>query len=171
MSKRKVIFMTTNWAYNLDMLAQNGVLDFDAPSFVMGQNPRYVGSPMRPPSPYAGQVPPAPALNQPEMDEFKPQKQKQPQTDKQDNIDEIQNPSWKKWLFGALAIGGLVFLGFKGKSIYKWVKNLPSKISGKFKNFTLKKAKDYVVDKAKDFGKFVKKYWNKFTGLFKRKKP
>ena len=44
--------MTTNWAYNLDMLAQNNVLDFDAPAFVMGQNPRYIGSPSRPPSPY-----------------------------------------------------------------------------------------------------------------------
>ena len=163
--------MTTNWAYNLDMLAQNGVLDFDAPSFVMGQNPRYVGSPMRPPSPYVGQVPPAPALNQPDMDEFKPQKQKQPQVDKQDNIDEIKNPLWKKLLFGALALGGLVLLGVKGKSIYNWVKNVPSKISGKFKNLNWKKAKDYVVDKAKDFGKFVKKYWNKFTGLFKKKKP
>ena len=167
--------MTTNWAYNLDMLAQNGVLDFDAPSFVMGQNPRYVGRPMRPPSPYVGQVPPAPALNQPEMDEFKPQKQKQPKVDKQNNTDEIQNPSWKKWVFGALAIGGLVFLGFKGKSIYKWVKDIPSKISNKFKNFkikdSLKKAKDYVVDKSKAFGKFVKKYWNKFIGLFKSKKP
>lgn len=161
--------MTTNWAYNLDMLAQNGVLDFDAPAFVMGQNPRYVGRPMRPPSPYVGNVPPAPAINQPEMDEFKPQKQKQPKVDKQNNVDEIQNPSWKKWAFGILAVGALIFAGFKGKAIYNWVKNIPSKISNKFQNFSFKKVKDYVVDKAKDFGKFVKKYWNKFIGLLRKK--
>ncbi|MBO6086885.1 hypothetical protein J6P92_00885 [bacterium] len=163
--------MTTNWAYNLDMLAQNGVLDFDAPSFVMGQNPRYVGRPMRPPSPYAGQIPPAPAINQPEIDEFKMQKTKQPSVEKTENADEIKNPAWKKWLFGALAISGLVLLGFKGKTIYNWVKSVPSKISNKFKNFSFKKAKNYVVDKAKKFGNFVKKCWNKFIGLFKSKKP
>lgn len=35
----------SNWATNLDMLAQEGVISFDAPSFVMGQKPRYVGNP------------------------------------------------------------------------------------------------------------------------------
>ena len=29
----------SNWAYNLDMLAQNGVLDYDAPSYITGQAP------------------------------------------------------------------------------------------------------------------------------------
>ena len=62
--------MGTNWANNLDMLAQNGVLDFDAPAYVTGQKPRYVGAPAMPPSPFAGPVPQAPNLNQPKTDEF-----------------------------------------------------------------------------------------------------
>lgn len=161
--------MTTNWAYNLDMLAQNGVLDFDAPSFIMGQNPRYVGRPMMPPSPYAGKVPTAPALNQPEMDEFKPQKQKQPQKD-QNDTSFVHNPSWKKWAFGILAIGGLILAGFKGKSIYKWVKNIPSKISNVFKKLSWQKTKTYITNKAKSAGRFIKKYWYKFLGLFGYKK-
>lgn len=75
-SKKVRYRIMNNWAYNLDMLAQNGVLDFDAPSFIMGQAPRYVGAPSAPPSPYVG--PPyiaTPQLQQPEFDEFKKEKQ------------------------------------------------------------------------------------------------
>ena len=54
---RKGKTMTYNWAANLDMLAQNGVLDYDAPSYITGQKPRYVGSPDIIPSPYGGAVP------------------------------------------------------------------------------------------------------------------
>ena len=64
-----------NWANNLDMLAQNGVLDYDAASHIMGQPPRYVGNPVMP-SPFAGQPPVAPNIQQPEIDEFKPSKDK-----------------------------------------------------------------------------------------------
>ena len=57
-----------NWAYNLDMLAQNNVLDFDAPSFITDQAPRYIGAPSAPPSPYIGPpLPNAPALKQPQI--------------------------------------------------------------------------------------------------------
>lgn len=58
--------MTYNWAANLDMLAQNGVLDYDAPSYITGQKPRYVGSPDIIPSPYGGSasVPKIPYLRE-----------------------------------------------------------------------------------------------------------
>ena len=48
--------MSCNWAGNLDMLAQNGVIDFDAASYIMGQPLRYVGNPAHP-NPFNGQPP------------------------------------------------------------------------------------------------------------------
>lgn len=151
-----------NWAYNLDMLAQNGVLDFDAPSFITGQAPRYVGAPSAPPSPYVG--PPyvaTPQLQQPEVDEFQKQKTKIPPKGEQ-NKDYIQNPTWKKVLFGALALATLGVAVWKGKSAVNWVKN-------KFNKISWKSTKDFFVDKGKAIGKFFKNCWNKFTGLFKKK--
>ncbi len=133
----------SNWAYNLDMLAQNGVLDYDAPSYITGQAPRYVGNPSVIP-PFNGPVPNAPNMQQPQVDEFKPANDK-------NNF--VKNPSWKKWLFGILAAGTLIFGGWKFKSkILPYLKNLPK---------TLK------FDK---IGDFFKNGWEKFTGLFKRKK-
>lgn len=180
--------MSTNWAYNLDLLAQNGVIDFDAPSFVMNQNPRYIGRPSYPPSPYAGTIPPAPALNQPKVDEFKPQKthtvqntkdpdkfkpEKQQIPEKEEkNNDIIKNPSWKKWTFGILAIGGLVLAGFKFKSIMNWIKNkfsnTGSSISKKLKWSNIK---TFCSKKWNSTKTFTTKYWNKFKGLFKKNKP
>lgn len=159
--------MSSNWAFNLDMLAQNGVVDFDGASFVMGQAPRYVGRPCCPPSPYVGGVPPAPRLQQPQIDEFKQEKQKAPKPDKKDE-DYIQNPTWKKWAFGILAVGGLILLGVKAKSMYKWVKDLlnGNKFNGKFKWSNIK---TYVSDKWKAFSKWSGRQWNKFTNLFKKK--
>lgn len=140
--------MTYNWATNLDMLAQNGVLDYDAPSYITGQKPRYVGSLSVIPSPYAGPAsnPKIPYLREPDVDEFL--------HEKPDKRDIVANPSWKKWVFGLVAAGALVFGGIKFKSkILPAIKKLPQ---------TLK------FDKVADF---FKKGWNKFTGLFKIKKP
>ena len=162
--------MSANWAYNLDMLAQNGVIDFDGASFVTGQAPRYVGRPSMPPSPYVGPpYPSAPALNQPEVDEFKKEKNKLPKADKNDN-DLIQNPSWKKWLFGAIAISGVIVLGFKAKSIYKWVKDFIKNPSSKL-NFKWKDIKDFTSKKWNSFKTFCSDSWNKFKNLFKSKTP
>lgn len=146
--EKKGIVMTYNWATNLDMLAQNGVLDYDAPSYITGQKPRYVGSPSVIPSPYAGPAsnPKIPYLREPDVDEFL--------HEKPDKRDIVANPSWKKWVFGLVAAGALVFGGIKFKSkILPAIKKLPQ---------TLK------FDKVADF---FKKGWNKFTGLFKSKKP
>lgn len=153
--------MTSNWANNLDMLAQNGVLDFDAASFVTGQAPRYVGAPSAPPSPYLGPpLPAAPALKQPQVDEFHQKKSKIPSKQEQDR-DLVKNPTWKKWVFGALAIGTLGVGICKFKSLNKWVKNTFNKINWK-------STKKFFVDKGKAIGEFFKKGWNKFTKLFKK---
>lgn len=140
--------MTYNWATNLDMLAQNGVLDYDAPSYITGQKPRYVGSPSVIPSPYAGPAsnPKIPYLREPDVDEFL--------HEKPDKKDIVANPSWKKWTFGLVAAGALIFGGIKFKSkILPAIKKLPQILK---------------LDKVADF---FKNGWNKFTGLFKSKKP
>lgn len=132
--------MSPSWADNLDMLAQNGVLEFDAPSYVTGQSPRYVGSIAYTPSPFVGPASSGQNLSQPKIDEFKP-------ADKGGGG--VKNPVWKKWLFGLITAGVLVFGGWKFKSkIIPWLKNLPK---------TLK------FDKITDF---FKNSWNK---LFKKK--
>ena len=160
--------MSSNWVNNLDMLAQNGVLDFDAASFVMGQTPRYVGKPMMPPSPYVGKVPPAKVFNQPEIDEFKKQKNELPKQDKKDGSF-IHNPSWKKWAFGALALGGIVLVGFNAKTIAKWTKNLFT--GKKFKTPKWSSIKDFCSDKWEVFKNFCSKCWNKLKGFIKKPKP
>lgn len=162
--------MSSNWANNLDMLAQNGVIDFDGASFVTGQAPRYVGRPSMPPSPYVGPpIPSAPALSQPEIDEFQKQKNKLPKAEEKDN-DLIKNSSWKKWTFGILATGGLIFAGFKAKSIYKWVKDFIKNPSSKL-NFNWKDVKDNTSKKWKSFKTFCSDGWDKFKNLFKSKTP
>jgi len=145
--------MSSNWVNNLDMLAQNGVLDFDAASFVMGKAPRYVGRPSMSPV-----IPSGSTLNQPKNDEFKQQNKKD------DSF--IHNPSWKKWLFGGLALGGLIFGVTNRKAIVKWTKDLFT--GKKFKTPDLTKIKDFCSDKWKLIKDFCSKCWNKFTGLFKK---
>lgn len=138
--------MSLGWADNLDMLAQNGVLDFDAPAYITGQTPRYVGGLSSQPSPFVGPMPNNQNLQQPKVDEFS--------YEKKDKKDIVSNPAWKKWAFGLVAAGALIFGGIKFKSkILPAIKKLPQ---------TLK------LDKVADF---FKNSWNKFTGLFKGKKP
>lgn len=147
--------MSCNWAGNLDMLAQNGVIDFDGASYIMGQPLRYIGNPTNP-NPFNGQPPTMTNLNQPKIDEFKMSGDKK---------DVAKPSSWKKWAFGALALGALIFGGFKFKSkLVPCAKNAWSKL-----NF--KSAGNWISNKAKSVGSFFKKGWNWFTGLFKSKKP
>lgn len=137
--------MAPAWSDNLDILAMNGVLDFDAPSYITNQPPRYIGSLSNQPSPFNGPVPSAPNLSQPKVDEF--------QYDKGDKKNLHSTPTWKKVLFGTLAIGALAFGGWKFKS--KWLpalKKLPSKLK---------------FDKVSDF---FKNSWHKFTNIFHKKK-
>ena len=143
-----------SWADSLDMLAQNGILDYDAPAFVTGQNPRYVGSPDKIPSPFVGGVPNAPALKQPQTDSYSPNKE---------NI--VHPSSWKKWAFASLALG-IVGIGiFNRKSIVNTVKNTFNNLKTKL---SWKSIKTFISNKAKAVGKFFKKCWGKIKGIFKK---
>ena len=137
------------------MLAQNNVLDFDAASFIKGQKPRYVGNPQIIP-PFIDGMPDASNLRQLEQDEYTPP-----------NKNIVKNPSWKKWLFGALALGGLAFGGWKFKNrIVPWARNLWTNVSSRL-NFT--NIKQFVIDKAQMVGRFFKNCWLKVKGFFTRR--
>lgn len=144
--------MSCNWAGNLDMLAQNGVIDFDAASYIMDKSPRYVGNPSHP-SPFNGQPPTMTNLNQPKIDEFNMNSDKK---------DVAKPSSWKKWAFGALALGGLIFGGFKLKSkLIPWAKNTWNKVG-------LKSVGNWISKKTKSVGNFFKKGWNSTGGYLKK---
>lgn len=144
--------MSCNWAGNLDMLAQNGVIDFDAASYIMDKSPRYVGNPSHP-SPFNGQPPTITNLNQPKIDEFNMNSDKK---------DVAKPSSWKKWAFGALALGGLIFGGFKLKSkLIPWAKNTWNKVG-------LKSVGNWISKKTKSVGNFFKKGWNSAGGYLKK---
>lgn len=117
--------MTLDWISALDACAANGILDYDAPADILGQDPRYVGHPD------FNKIPMVPTLlpegtklpDMPKTDEFVPQ-----------NGDLVENPAWKKWLFGigaTVAAGGAILAALisKGKiKIPASVKNLGSTV-------------------------------------------
>lgn len=84
--------MSANWIPAADMLASEGIIDFDAAAYLTGSRPRYAGSPQFP-------LTDMPNLNL-----------SGPKSDVYDtkNNSIIKNPNWKKWLFAAIAIGGTV---------------------------------------------------------------
>lgn len=86
------------WSDDLDMLARANVIGFDAPSYITGRQPRYIGNPVAP-APYpVGAFVEQPFLpGQPKIDEFK------------SSQNTFAPPDWKKWLFGAIAIVGTAF--------------------------------------------------------------
>lgn len=89
--------LPSNVTSNLDYLANLGILDFDAASYIAGTRPRYVGSPGRDIPPVVYTTLDGTNLKQPAYDNF--------------NGKVSQTPLWKKFLFGALAIGGMFFWG------------------------------------------------------------
>lgn len=101
--------MNTGWAANLDRLAQEGVIDYDAPASIMNTPPRYAGNPAVVP-PFNPNAPKMPG--QPEKDEFAKPEFKDP----------LASPSWKKWLFGIIAAGLTFFGGYK---LFKFFKRRP----------------------------------------------
>jgi len=98
--------MDSNWIIPLDALAAGGVIDFDAPAFLLDQKPRYVGHP---------EMERLPMTISPVLPEGIKLKDV-PQTDileKSEDKNLIGNPSWKKVLFGILAATGVIFGGYK----------------------------------------------------------
>ena len=102
----------SNWVHAMDSLAAGGVIDFDAPAFLLDRNPRYVGNPRLDSLPLEYPIYPEGQVslnNLPPVDEFKKEEK---------GLNLVENPSWKKWLFGgfiATAIGYGIYLLTKGK--------------------------------------------------------
>lgn len=158
-----------SWSTDLDMLAQAGVIDFDAPSYIYGRTPRYIGNPVMP-NPFGEGVEKPTLSEQPKIDEFK-----QP---KENEAYETHSPVWKKVLFATVALGALIFTGYKCKGLINKGWNA---LTGLFKGGTsstttssvgskLKSAWNSTVTACKNgwhaTGEFFSKGWEKFTGLF-----
>ena len=114
--------MSSNWINALDNCAAAGVLDFDAAAWLVDQPQRFVGSPSMEAVPPIRQ----PLLLPPGI-KMKGQL-KEDQFSAESGF--IQNPTWKKVLFEALAIGATVASIFAFKKLH-----LGSKISSAGKLF------------------------------------
>jgi len=104
--------MDSNWVTHLDALAAGGVIDFDAPAFLLDQNPRYIGHPDM------ERLPMQTPMYLPEGIKLKDV----PDTDileKSENKNLVNNPTWKKVLFGGLLTLGGLFGGFKLFKLFK----------------------------------------------------
>ena len=117
--------MSLNWINSTDMLADAGIINFDAAAYIMGQPPRYIGSPNCP----ITQIPPL-THSQPAQDEYSP-------TLSDKSI--VKTPLWKKVLFGAISIGGIIFAASKIKKMPDCIKNMTTKVTDFFKNLFKKK--------------------------------
>ena len=103
--------MSSNWVMALDNLAASGVIDFDAPAYLLGQQPRYVGHPS------LGELPLTSPMYLPDGVKMKdiPQNDLYQQSK---SSDLVHNPKWKKWLFAGVAVLGTILVGatiLKGK--------------------------------------------------------
>ena len=107
-----------SWINDLDMCASLGIINYDAPAYIRGTNPRYAGSPDF--ANITGQIPDM--KPQPEKDEFK-------------NEISHGNPSWKKWVSGIFLTGLAIFGAYKlrntklASKIVNYAKTLPQKIT------------------------------------------
>ena len=117
--------MSENWVMALDNLAACGAIDFDAPAFLLGQKPRYVGHPS------LGELPMQNPMYFPEGIKMKdvPQKDIYEQSESKDFV---HNPTWKKILCAGVVVAGLILAAgalLRGKnSLVKGFKNFISKI-------------------------------------------
>ncbi len=129
--------MYSNWIGAMDALAANGVIDFDAPAFILDKSPRYIGHPSLERLPLEPTyLPPGIKMKDvAQSDEFGNDK----------NL--VKNPGWKKWLVGGTIVATLAGLAI---TIATRGKNKPqlfgkdgiidfSKIIDKIKNFKIKK--------------------------------
>ena len=139
---------------NLDNLAREGIIDFDASAFITGTKPRYIGNPN-----FQQQLP------MPEMSDVdtsnlqQPSKDEMVYNDPEKNETTSKNPLWKKFLFGTIA-GGLAIFG--GVKLYKFCK------TNSLKNL-FSKVPDFFKKTGNSIKNFFTTGWDKFKGLFKGK--
>lgn len=117
--------MYSDWVTSVDMLADAGIVGFDAAAYVTGAPARFAGSPQYP----IYNIPPL-MIQPPKNDEYKsPQK----------NQAIVKTPVWKNVLFGALALTGIVWGGAKLRKMPSSIKNFFTKTGDFFKNLFKKK--------------------------------
>lgn len=119
--------MSSDWILALDSLASGGVIDFDAPAYLLDQPARYVGHPSMEKLPNEISL-------LPEGTKMK----EQPKHDGFHHPDEgmVQTPAWKKWTFGAILtalIGGAAGAILLKKGKIKLPKNIKMPDMTKFK--------------------------------------
>lgn len=150
--------MEPSWITALDNCAAGGVLDYDAAADILGQPERFVGHPKFEDVPAIRQpllLPPNTKIKgQLNADEFSAQNSL------------VQNPSWKKWVFGGLLTGGAIALAVcfkKGKmSIPKW-----STIKSKLHMPKLSSMGTAIVNFGKKVWKYIKKPFSYIASKFK----
>lgn len=146
--------MSENWVTALDGLAAGGVIDFDAPAYLLNQPARYVGHPQ------LAELPMTNISLLPEGTKIKPLPKKDEFQHSNGNL--VQNPKWKKVLAGIVVAGGVVataigILAHRGKidlSKFKSKIKMP-KMSG------LKSAGKTVLD-------YIKKPFQFIASKFKK---
>lgn len=138
--------MSSDWVMALDNLAAGGVVDFDAPAFLLDQPARYVGNPKMEtlPMEYPPLLPDGVKLKDvPKIDEYTPS-----------NGNLIQTPTWKKVVFGglvAIGLGALAMMGLKGKF------KMPKFSTSKFKMSDMTKFKTSIKNSASTVYGYIKK--------------
>ena len=155
---------------SLDNLAANGIIDFDAESYIKGAPAKYVGNPTG----YVG-LPLDRPLLEPSYQGYGvtagAQLSGHPSNDAFVNHEETKSSGipWKGILAGVTLGSLIIFAGVKCK---KYVSKCFNKISEGFKKIFNKKSvvtnTNKVIDKAKDAAQKVKKFkipkWVKITG-------
>ena len=130
--------MSSDWAWALDNLAASGVIDFDAPAYILDRKPRYVGNPSRESLPMTSMsyLPENVKLKDvPELDSY--------QNSKDGSL--VKNPGWKKWAFA-----GAILAAITGAAMLLTGKKLPK--------IDFSKIKMPDLNKVKDFGKNILNY-------------
>lgn len=117
--------MFPEWTSSIDMLADAGIIDYDAPAHIMGLPSRYVGNPNYP----VYNIPPL---------KIQPLSKDKYQSTLPDNSI-VKNPLWKKLLFGAIASIGLLWGISRLRNAPALIKNSCSKISDCFTNIFKRK--------------------------------
>ena len=108
--------MNSDWVTSVDMLAEAGIVNFDAAAYVTGAPARFIGSPQYP----IYNIPP---LAMPiQKDSYQ-----------SSDTSIVKTPAWKKVLFGGLAIGGALWGISKIKKAPQMVKNAFEKFAGLLK--------------------------------------
>lgn len=155
--------MTENWVYHLDNLASAGIIDFDAPAYLLDKPARYVGNPK-----FENDLPSllpddVKLKDAPKSDEF----------DSPGEKDSAKTPNWKKWAIGGVitaGIGALSYALFRNKiKMSKFLSNMKMpKFLSKIKMPNMTKTKNFLKNAGSTIVKYIKKPFIWIANKFKK---